>query len=439
MKRSRRVGRYHLLDRIGSGGMADVYRGKLVDADGGEQLFAMKRVIEMYAEDPTFVKMLVAEYRLSSMLQHPNIARIHELLRAPEGYFIVMEYVDGKDLRTTLTRGIEGNRALDVADAVYLMARAIDGLDHAHAAVTPEGAALHLVHRDFSPSNILIGYDGSVKIIDFGIAKADVDRERTQLGVIKGKVRYMSPEQAQGEDRLTGQSDVFSAGSVLYEILAGVPAFHAPNEVELIYAVRRASPRPLRELAPHVPDALEQIIARAMAKLRRDRYPTAGAFRDELVTFLRAYAPGYRRTRLASYMKSLWATAIEEELGTLLEFALSDAPAAPSENLLARVSVEESMQEVAAALGPLFERASSPPVPATHATPAASRRPLPTPLSGPPAVAPVSHPPLPPGDLFATAPDAASWDDVQTEADHATDSMPAIKPPQKQLFRIPRK
>ncbi len=436
MKRSRRVGRYHLLDRIGSGGMADVYRGKLVDADGGEQLFAMKRVIEMYAEDPTFVKMLVAEYRLSSMLQHPNIARIHELLRAPEGYFIVMEYVDGKDLRTTLTRGIEGGRALDVADAVYLMARAIDGLDHAHAAVTPEGAALPLVHRDFSPSNILIGYDGSVKIIDFGIAKADVDRERTQLGVIKGKVRYMSPEQAQGEDRLTGQSDVFSAGSVLYEILAGVPAFHAPNEVELIYAVRRASPRPLRELAPNIPEALEQIIARAMAKLRRDRYPTAGAFRDELVTFLRAFAPGYRRTRLASYMKSLWASAIEEELATLLEFALSDAPAAPSENLLARVSVEESMQEVAAALGPLFERASSPPVPVT---PAASRRPLPTPLSGPPAVAPVSHPPLPPDDLFATSPDGASWDDVQTEADHATDSMPAIKPPKRPLFRIPRK
>ena len=436
MKRSRRVGRYHLLDRLGSGGMADVYRGKLVEADGAEQLFAMKRVIEMYAEDPTFVKMLVAEYRLSSMLQHPNIARIHELLRTPEGYFIVMEYVDGKDLRTTLTRGIENHRPLDVADAVYLMARAVDGLDHAHAAVTPEGAALRLVHRDFSPSNILVGYDGSVKIIDFGIAKADIDRERTQLGVIKGKVRYMSPEQAQGEDRLTAQSDVFSAGSVLYEILAGTPAFHAPNEVELIYAVRRASPRPLRELAPHVPEALEAVIARAMAKTRRDRYPTAGAFRDDLVTFLRAHAPGYRRTRLASYMKSLWAAAIEEELATLLEYALSDAPAAPTENLLAHVSVEESMQEVAASLGPLFDRASVPPAPVRSGS---GRRPLPTPLSGPAPLVATRGPAVPVDDLFATSPAAPSWEDVHTEADHATDSMPFASSPPRPPTRDPRK
>lgn len=426
MKRARRVGRYHLLDRVGSGGMADVYRAKVLEADGSEHLVAMKRVIEMYAEDPTFVKMLVAEYRLSLMLQHPNIARIHELLHGPEGYFIVMEYIDGKDLRTTLTRGLERGRTLDIADAVYLMARAIDGLDHAHAAVTPDGVPLHLVHRDFSPSNILVGYDGSVKIIDFGIAKADVDRERTQMGVIKGKVRYMSPEQAQGEDRLTGQSDVFSAGSVLYEMLAGAPAFHAPNEIDLIYAVRRAAPRPLRELAPHVPDELDAVIQRAMARLRRDRYATAGAFRDELVAFLRAYAPGYRRTRLASYMKLIWASAIDEELATLLEFALSDAPEAPAENLLARVSVEESMQEVSSLLGPADPRASAAP---RATTPAAARRPLPTPLSGPRVVAPQPMPGVPPGDLFAAESSRGAWEDGHTETDNTGGSMPFPTPP----------
>ena len=403
MKRSRPVGRYHLLDRIGSGGMADVYRARVADDDGGERLVALKRVIEMYAEDPTFVKMLVAEYCLSAMLLHPNIARILELLRSPEGYFIVMEYVDGKDLRSTLTRGLELRRPMDLHDAVYLMARAVDGLDHAHAAAAPDGRALRLVHRDFSPSNILVGYDGSVKIIDFGIAKADVDRERTQMGVIKGKVRYMSPEQAQGEDRLTGQSDVFSAGSVLYEMLAGVPAFQAPNEVELIYAVRRAAPRPLRELNPAVPEALEATIQRAMARARKDRFPSAGAFRDELVQFLRATAPNYRRTRLAGYMKAVWAQAIEEELATLLEYALSDAPAAPSVDLLATASVEESMNDLAGVLGP-----------ADLAPPARGPRPsFPTPSGQRPVPPLADFPSVPPDDLFAQP---STWE-VSTDAD----------------------
>ncbi|MBP6835251.1 MAG: serine/threonine protein kinase [Deltaproteobacteria bacterium] len=350
MKRSIPIGRYHLLDRVSSGGMADVFRAKVVDADGTERLVAMKRILEQYAEDPAFVRMLVAEYRLSLLLVHPNIARIYELLQTDEGYFISMEYVDGKDLRATMYRASDRRRPVDPTDAAYLMARAVDGLEHAHVATTHDGQPLRLVHRDFSPSNILVSYDGSVKIIDFGIAKADVDRERTAQGIIKGKVRYMSPEQAQGDPRLTGQSDVFSAGSVLYELLTGTPAFTAPSEVELIYAVRRAEPVPLRELAPHVPEGLAEVVEKAMARSRRDRYQTAGEFRDALVTFLRGYAPNYRRTRLANYMRSLWAREIDVEIRTLLEYALSEEPAAASVDLLASASLEESVLEVSRAL-----------------------------------------------------------------------------------------
>lgn len=350
MKRSIPIGRYHLLDRVSSGGMADVFRAKVVDPDGTERLVAMKRILEQYAEDPAFVRMLVAEYRLSLLLVHPNIAHIYELLQTDEGYFIAMEYVDGKDLRATMYRASDRRRPIDATDAAYLMARAIDGLDHAHVATTHDGQPLRLVHRDFSPSNILVSYDGTVKIIDFGIAKADVDRERTAQGIIKGKVRYMSPEQAQGDPRLTGQSDVFSAGSVLYELLTGTPAFSAPSEVELIYAVRRAEPVPLRELAPHVPEALAEIVERAMARNRRDRYQSAGEFRDELVTYLRGYAPNYRRTRLANYMRGLWAREIDVEIRTLLEYALSEEPAAASVDLLAGASLEESVLEVSRAL-----------------------------------------------------------------------------------------
>lgn len=365
MKRSIPIGRYHLLDRVASGGMADVYRAKVVDDDGSERLVAMKRVLERYADDPAFVKMLVAEYRLALLLVHPNIARIYELIHCAEGYFIAMEYVDGKDLRSSMHRAAELRRPMDVADAAYLMARAVDGLDHAHVATAPDGTPLRLVHRDFSPSNILVSYDGSVRIIDFGIAKADVDRELTAKGIIKGKVRYMSPEQAQGDPKLTGQSDVFSAGSVLYELLTGRVAFSAINEVDLIYAVRRASPTPLRELAPQVPEALVSIVERAMAKKREDRFANAGALRDALVTFLRAYAPGYRRTRLANHMKALWAREIDAEIDALMEYALSDTPPAPSHNLLDGVSPEQSAYELSRSLdiGSIPEVADAPAVP----------------------------------------------------------------------------
>jgi serine/threonine-protein kinase len=324
--------------------MAEVYRARLLEPDGSERLIALKKVLDMFAEDPAFLRMLVAEYHLSALLHHPNIAAIYELLRVPDGYFIAMEYVDGKDLRATLQRAWEQQRRLDVADSVYLMARALDGLHHAHTAVTEEGTSLDLVHRDFSPSNILVGYDGSVKVIDFGIAKATVPRDRTATGIIKGKVRYMSPEQANGDERLTGQSDVFSAGSVLYELLSSEPAFNAPNELELIYTVRRASPRPLEQLAPHLPEGLVEIVRRAMARSRRARFATAAEFRDALVTFLRAYAPGYRRTRLANFMRQLWEQEIDEEIATLLEYVMSEDPESAAENLLESASVDESLE-----------------------------------------------------------------------------------------------
>lgn len=347
-RRSKRLGKYQILDRVATGGMAEVFRAKYQDEDGSEHVVALKKVLEQYARDSGFIRMLKYEYRLASLLRHPNIAVIHELIRTSEGYYIVMEYVDGRDLRATQHKLGEQKKKWDIADAVYLMARALDGLHHAHTATTEDGRPLNLVHRDFSPSNILIGFDGAVKLIDFGIAKAAMPRDQTAAGIIKGKVRYMSPEQANGDDRLTAQSDVFSAGTVLYELLAGQPAFSAPNELELIYTVRRAQPKPLREVAPHVPEGLAEIVRRAMMRGRKARFASAAAFRDELVTFLRAFAPGYRRTRLASIMKDLWQAEIEQEIRTLLEYATGEEDVAEAEYLLEHASIDESLDAVSA-------------------------------------------------------------------------------------------
>ena len=345
-RRSRRLGKYQVLDRVAAGGMAEVFRARFVEHDATEVVVALKKVLEQYASDAGFIRMLKYEYRLASLLRHPNIAVIHELIRTRDGYYIVMEYVDGRDLRATQHKLWEQKRRWEIADAVYLMARALDGLHHAHTAATEDGRPLNLVHRDFSPSNILIGFDGAVKLIDFGIAKAAMPRDQTAAGIIKGKVRYMSPEQANGDDRLTGQSDVFSAGTVLYEMLAGEPAFVAPNELELIYTVRRAQPRPLLEVAPHVPEGLAQIVRHAMMRGRRARFESAAEFRDQLVTFLRAYAPGYRRTSLAAVMKTLWRSEIEAEIRTLLEYVTGEDEVAEAEYLLESASIDESISAV---------------------------------------------------------------------------------------------
>jgi serine/threonine protein kinase len=347
-RKSHRLGKYQVLDRVAAGGMAEVFRARVVEADGSEKIVALKKVLEQYARDSGFIRMLKYEYRLASLLRHPNIAVIHELIRTPDGYYIVMEYVDGRDLRATQHKLWEQKKKWEIADAAYLVARALDGLYHAHTATTEDGRPLNLVHRDFSPSNILVGFDGGVKLIDFGIAKAAMPRDQTAAGIIKGKVRYMSPEQANGDDRLTAQSDVFSAGTVLYELLAGEPAFVAPNELEMIYTVRRAQPRPLREVAPHVPDGLAEIVRHSMARGRKARFANAAEFRDQLVTFLRAYAPGYRRTRLATIMKSVWQSEIEQEIRTLLEYATGDDDVAEAEYLLETASIDESLDAVSA-------------------------------------------------------------------------------------------
>jgi serine/threonine-protein kinase len=347
-RRSKRLGKYQVLDRVAAGGMAEVFRARYLDVDGSERVVALKKVLEQYARDSGFIRMLKYEYRLASLLRHPNIAVIYELIRTSDGYYIVMEYVDGRDLRATQHKLWEQKKKWEIADAVYLMARALDGLHHAHTATTEDGRPLNLVHRDFSPSNILIGFDGEVKLIDFGIAKAAMPRDQTAAGIIKGKVRYMSPEQANGDDRLTAQSDVFGAGTVLYELLAGEPAFTAPNELELIYTVRRAQPKPLREVAPHVPDGLAEIVRHAMMRGRKARFASAAEFRDQLVTFLRAFAPGYRRTRLASVMKGLWRTEIEQEIRTLLEYATGEEDVAEAEYLLENASIDESLDAVSA-------------------------------------------------------------------------------------------
>jgi serine/threonine-protein kinase len=339
LQRAQQLGRYHVLDRIAFGGMAEIYRAKTFDHDGHAHLVAVKRVLAHLAEDDDFIQMLVDEAKIASLIRHPNIAHVYEFARAHGEYFIAMEFVDGKDLRSILEKCRAAGQPVPPQHAAWIASEIALALHEAHTVTDGQGRALKLVHRDVSPSNVLCAYAGEVKLCDFGIAKATLSRVHTRTGVIKGKVKYMSPEQAMGR-KLDHRSDIFSMGAVLYEMLTKLPPFTAANEMELLIKVRDARYTPVHELEPDVPPALEAIMDRALTRSRSARFQSAEEMAIELKAFLADYAPGYSRSHLGRYLRKMFAEEIERELRLLEEYVIgaqdmSDAAADLGENLIA--------------------------------------------------------------------------------------------------------
>src|SRR5688572_1875077 len=325
VRRAQQLGRYHLLDRIAFGGMAEIYRAKTFDGNGTPHLVAVKRVLAHLAEDDDFIQMLVDEAKIASVLRHQSIARVYEFARAHGEYFIAMEHVDGKDMRTVLERCRAKKKPIPPEHAAYICAEVGAALHAAHSAVDSRGRPLRIIHRDVSPSNIICSYAGEVKLCDFGIAKATLSRVTTKTGVIKGKVKYMSPEQALGR-KLDHRSDVFSLGSCLYEMLTRIPPFTATNEMDLLIKVRDAKYRPISELQPGIPPELEAICDKCLTRSRANRYQTAAEAEGDLRAFLRKFMPNYSRSHLGRFIRKMFAQEIERELRMLEEFVLSDAP-----------------------------------------------------------------------------------------------------------------
>ncbi|MCW5808257.1 MAG: serine/threonine protein kinase, partial [Deltaproteobacteria bacterium] len=325
MRRAQQLGRYHLLDRIAFGGMAEIYRAKTFDATGQPHLVAVKRVLAHLAEDDDFIQMLVDEAKIASVLRHASIARVYEFARAHGEYFIAMEHVDGKDMRTVLERCRTKKKPIPPEHAAYVAAEVGSALHAAHSAVDSRNRPLRIIHRDVSPSNIICSYAGEVKLCDFGIAKATLSRVTTKTGVIKGKVKYMSPEQALGR-KLDHRSDVFSLGSCLYEMLTRIPPFTATNEMDLLIKVRDAKYRPVAELTPGIPNELEQITDRCLTRSRANRYQTAAEAEGDLRAFLRKFMPNYSRSHLGRFIRKMFAQEIERELRMLEEFVMTDEP-----------------------------------------------------------------------------------------------------------------
>jgi len=276
-------GRYLLLERLAIGGMAEVYLATARDAPSGA-LFAVKRILPTLAEDREFVGMFLDEARIVAHLDHPAIAPIHEVGRVGDRYFIAFEYVAGQDLRALQKRLWRSGERMPVSVAVYVAHRLANALDWAHRARDAEERELNIVHCDVSPANVLLGWDGTVRLIDFGIAQAAF-RAHRERRLLRGKLGYMTPEGVRGLP-LDRRADVFALGTILWEMLAGEKLFTGPSELALLERVRSAEVPPPSTRNPSVMPGLDAVVLRALARETEDRYAWASELRDALVPYL---------------------------------------------------------------------------------------------------------------------------------------------------------
>ncbi len=274
-------GRYTLVQRLATGGMAEVFKAKIVSAHGFEKLLVIKRILPNLAADKTFVSMFIDEAKLTAQLIHPKIVQVTDFGEVSGQYFIALEFVDGFDGLALLRSAAQKQVRLPIPICMFIAMEVLDALDYAHNAKDGEGKPMHLVHRDISPSNVFIARRGDVKLGDFGIAHAQERESKTQTGTLKGKYGYMSPEQVVGGE-IDARSDIFAVGIVLAEMLMGKRLFTAPNDLDVLLMVRDARLERFDKHCKDLPPELDQIVRKALAKNLEDRFQNAAEFRNAL-------------------------------------------------------------------------------------------------------------------------------------------------------------
>ncbi|MBI2340953.1 MAG: serine/threonine protein kinase [Deltaproteobacteria bacterium] len=307
-----KLGDYLILERIAHGGMAHIYKAKTVDPNGIERLVVIKRILPHISSDPEYVEMLIDEAKIAVHFTHGNIAQIYDLGKVGDDYFIVMEYVDGKTLGQIAREMRERKRLIPLEAIAYCMAELCRALDYIHRKRGEDGKPLGVVHRDISPQNIIVSYSGTVKLIDFGVAKAEEKSSHTESGVLKGKFAYMSPEQAGGEG-VDRRSDIFSAGILLWELLTQERLFKRKTNMETIKAVRKAKFDPPSKYRKDIPSALEKILDKALERKPSRRYQNASEMADDLLRFLFSYRPDFKPLNIAEFLYRTFGPEADEE------------------------------------------------------------------------------------------------------------------------------
>src|SRR5262249_23288318 len=325
--------------------MAEVFKAKSYGVEGFEKIIAIKRILPTMGEDRDFIKMFIDEAKIAGQLAHANICQIFELGRIDGSHFIAMEYIWGKDLLQIQNRLRKLKQPMPIAMACFTIAKVLEGLDYAHRKRDPLGRPLEIVHRDCSPQNVLVSYEGEVKVIDFGIAKATSRNSRTMAGVLKGKFGYMSPEQVRGLP-LDRRSDIFAIGTMLYECLTGERLFQGETDFSTLEKVRNVDIQRPRSINPQIPEVVENVILKALAKDVDDRYQWCGEMLADIQQFLMGQDVVFTAKSLSSWLKEVFSSEIDRERQQLEQYKRVGR-----DGLIAGVPAAEAKLDVIESLG----------------------------------------------------------------------------------------
>ncbi len=321
-----RFGKYLLLEKIAAGGMAEVYLAKSTGATGLNKFFAIKRILPQFSSNEDFVEMFKEEANVAINLNHNNVVSIFDFGIERLQFYLVMDFVAGRNLRQIINELKKSNKSFSTDQAIFIVKEAAAGLDHAHRCTDAKsGRPLNITHRDMSPQNIMVSFEGEVKVIDFGIAKAETEQEETRAGTIKGKFGYMSPEQAEGL-QIDPRTDVFALGIVLWELLANDRLFTGSNEAAILRKVRECQIPAIRKVNPTIPPELERIVMKALAKDRNVRYQTAANLHRDLNRFLNTQFPDFSPQDFSQFIRESFKAAFQEGREKLIQYAKVEVP-----------------------------------------------------------------------------------------------------------------
>jgi serine/threonine protein kinase len=341
-------GRYRLVEQLGEGGMAAVYRAVVEGPEGFERPVVLKRILPQLSRDPRFVKMFLTEARLCARLHHPSIVQVHALGDVDGEYFLAMEYVDGMDLATLLRRAYDLAKPMPIGVACWLVSELASALGYAHALTDETGRSLEIVHRDVSPSNIMVTKLGAVKLLDFGIARAAaharMSNEKTRSGTLKGKVSYMAPEQADGH-AVDARADLFALGIILYECLTLERLFRGEDEFDTLRLVRECKTFPPSTRRPEIEPDVDQLVGRLLQKAPEARFQSG----DDVVTALAPIVHKHQAdaNQLKRYLAELGQSTAKAEVAVTTP-AKRNTPSAPPQRQEAADTSTRSLGELQA-------------------------------------------------------------------------------------------
>ncbi|MBW2702938.1 MAG: serine/threonine protein kinase [Deltaproteobacteria bacterium] len=322
-KGSQQFGKYQLIARLATGGMAEIYLASQKSLAGFEKLIVVKRILPSLVREERFVRMFFDEARIAAMLSHPNVVHVFDLGRIDGQLFIAMEYLSGESMSTIIKSCRNKKKSIPPQLAAGMIMQAAEGLQHAHTLIGPDGKPMNIVHRDISPQNLFVLYDGGVKVVDFGIAKSSQRITKTRTGMLKGKYAYMSPEQILTSD-LDGRSDVFALGVVLWELLCGHKLYNQDSDLNLLKAITEQDAPSPASVNPLVPAELVRITAKALQRKKEDRYESAAALRADLASYLKSVKEAGDTVAIGEFMQKLFVERIKTKR-KLVEGAKDDS------------------------------------------------------------------------------------------------------------------